>query len=125
MEALTMTNLPGPSSRRGTALAAILIVLALVGISVVAVVSAWGDLAAADATRAQGVRARYATESAAAMATRLLIEGDEVPAGTLSLDGHAWFAVQQTAETTDTHELTIASGTANLTRTEVVPVRID
>lgn len=73
-------------ARRGSILPGLLLVLATLAAAVLAATSAWGDDASTDAVRAEGLRARYAAEGAAAVAARLLGEGEALPTGEVPVD---------------------------------------
>ena len=78
------------SSRRGTVLVGVLILLAALGVAVLAAGGAWRDASGLNAASAQGLRLRYAMESGAVVAARLEASGTSLPIDAQPLGGASW-----------------------------------
>lgn len=76
-------------SRRGAGVAAVVLMLVLLNLSILGVVGASGDDLSLAAMRLESCRAFYAAESGGAIATRLICDGQSAPVGTTLAIPHA------------------------------------
>lgn len=116
LDALTPRRPPLPL-RRGMGIAAIVIVLAGLNLAVVGAVRATADDAYVGSLRVETIRAFYAAESAARVAVRCVIDGDDYPAQGSSLNiGNATARFIQIPASGSTGDVVVLGRSGNATR---------
>jgi len=114
------------AARRGAAILIAVLVLVMVNLLVVGAVASQGDDAAISARRAQGLRARYALESAACVGAKQLALGAPVPTRTVSLPGSESYVIESVTDPgrdgPETVDLSVTGGFASVARGGVVVV---